>query len=126
MSDALDARSLLRRIDAAQVRLRRALAHDHRDDAFWSAFGQTAPDAQRRRAGLRVLADVLHVERAARRGRLHGTRFPTLDAQAAWLAADGDGARRFLWHARYAQLPERSTLAMLREGALAPPALDSL
>jgi hypothetical protein len=39
------------------------------------------------RVKLRAIADVLHVERATARGRLHGGgRFATLDEQKAWSA----------------------------------------
>src|SRR5262245_57034807 len=82
---SLDARTLLRRVDARIVALRRAIRHDHRDDAFFAAFGVPAPEAQCQRATLRMVADLLHVERATSRGRLHGKRFKDLDEQRAWL-----------------------------------------
>jgi hypothetical protein len=114
---SLDARSLLRRIDARIVALRRAIRHDHRDDAFWTAFGVTASAAQSERATLRMVADILHVERATQRGRIHGgKRFATLDDQRVWLA-------RWEHHrcpkaARFAGLPDDATLGKLRIGEL--------
>ncbi|MBA3503714.1 MAG: hypothetical protein H0T65_25350 [Deltaproteobacteria bacterium] len=91
----LDLRAQLRRVDARIVALRRALGHDHRDEPFWTAFGVSASAAQAQRAMLRKVADVLHVERATQRDRVHGgTRFATLDEQRAWLAADARYIRR--------------------------------
>jgi Uma2 family endonuclease len=72
---------LLTGINAMIVRLRRALHHDHGDEARWTAWGTTAPRAQALRARLRAAANLLHVERATARGRRHGTRFTTLDEQ---------------------------------------------
>lgn len=90
--------ALLHRVNALLAGLRRALAHDHGDEVRWAAWGITAPEAQALRVRLRVYADVLHVERATARGRVHGgrvrggePRFPSLGAQRAWLA---ENARR--------------------------------
>jgi hypothetical protein len=67
--------------------LRSWLSHRHDDEPFWWARQLTAPRAQADRERLRVLANLLHVERATDRNRLHGTRFATLDEQRAWLAS---------------------------------------
>ncbi|MCE9576546.1 MAG: hypothetical protein K8W52_25580 [Deltaproteobacteria bacterium] len=113
---ALDARALLARIDPMIARLRRALGHDHRDEAAWVARGMTVRDAQAMRARLRVVANLLHVERAHQRGRLHGTRFATLEAQAAWLTELE--YTRCGPCARAARLSHVATLAALRRGML--------
>ena len=84
---ALDAKTLLHRVDRQLVILRRCLAHDHGDAAYWAQLGSSAPRAQRDRHLLRQIANLLHVERATTHGRMHGTRFATLDAQAAWVAS---------------------------------------
>jgi hypothetical protein len=83
-----DARALLRRINLRIVAVRRAIRHDHRDEPFWAAFGMTAPQAQAERLRLRAVADEHHVERATARGRLHGTRFKSLEEQRASLPDD--------------------------------------
>jgi hypothetical protein len=119
----LDARTLLARIDRRIVELRRALGHAHADEAYWEAFGISAPRAQSQRAYLRVVADLLHVERATRRGRVHGTRFATLDDQRAWLARYEN-----LTCCRTAKdlgLPGDATLARLRAGELFAPEVDA-
>lgn len=113
---SLDARSLLRRINARIAALRRLISHDHRDEAHWSAHGTTAPAAQSERATLRVVANLLHVERATQRGRVHGTRFATLDDQRAWLASYEN--HKCPRAARYAGLPTDATLVKLRLGEL--------
>jgi hypothetical protein len=87
---SLDARAVLRRLDPRIAALRRLLAHDHGDEAFWARHGTTAPAAQRERVNLRFVANLLHVERATHRGRIHGTRFATLDEQRTWLASYED------------------------------------
>ncbi|MEO8700500.1 MAG: hypothetical protein ABI867_10675 [Kofleriaceae bacterium] len=110
----LTARSLLARVDARIVAVRRAIRHDHRDDAYWSGFGITAREAQSQRAVLRRVANLLHVERANARGKLHG--FANLDEQRAWLERMAD--HRCPQAARHAGLPVDATLAMLRAGAL--------
>jgi hypothetical protein len=76
---------LLKRVNAMIVRLRRALAHDHGDEPWWTASGFTAREAQRWRRRLAVVADALHVERATARGRVHATRFASLDEQRRWV-----------------------------------------
>ncbi len=113
---SLDARSLLRRLDHRIVALRRAIRHDHRDETFWNTFGITAPRAQSQRAVLRAVANLLHIERATNRGRLHGSRFVTLEEQRAWLAAWE--SVRCVCAARYAGLPDDATLVRLRIGEL--------
>ena len=70
MSDDDDLASINVRIAA----LRRLLGHDHRDDVFWATVGFSAAQAQQRKHRLRLIAHELHVERAARRGRVHGLR----------------------------------------------------
>lgn len=112
----LDARTLLARINARIVTLRRALSHDHGDEPYWVAFGSAAAWAQAQRATLRLVANLLHVERATQRGRIHGTRFATLDDQRAWLATMTDF--RCARAARFAGLPDDATLAKLRAGEL--------
>jgi hypothetical protein len=116
----LDARSLLRRVNATIVTLRRALSHDHADATFWAERGITAAAAQAKRRLLRQVANLLHVERASARRRIHGTRFATLEDQLAWLATMEDhqcgGA------ALAAELPRDATLAKLRAGMLHGPA----
>ena len=78
---------LLKRVNVYLVGLRRALSHDHRDEARWTPWGITAPEAMALRVKLRAIADVLHVERATARGRVHGgRRFASLDEQRTWLA----------------------------------------
>lgn len=77
--------ALLHRVNALIVRLRRALSHDHGDEGWWLRCGVTAPQAQRMRRKLAEVADALHVERATARGRIHSTRFETIEAQRTWL-----------------------------------------
>jgi hypothetical protein len=109
----LDARTLLARIDRRIVELRRHLAHRHDDEAYWEPLDVDAPSAQQRRAYLRRVAHLLHVERAAARRRIHGG-FASLDDQATWLA------RWEHWTcpraAAFAGLPADATLARLRDG----------
>jgi hypothetical protein len=97
----------LSRVNALLVRLRRALGWNHGDEARWASWGITAPEAQALRAKLRAIANVLHVERATARGRLHGgTRlFATLDAQRAWLAKRTEYAEDFLGEVGLSALP---------------------
>lgn len=97
----LDTKLLLSRVNARLALLRGWLSHDHLDEPWWWARRTTAPNAQRERLALRPLANLLHVERATSRRRLHGTRFSNLDTQAAWLSSCAD------------------TLRALREGKLA-------
>ena len=113
----LDDKTLLARIDQRIALLRAWISHDHRDVPFWWARRTTAARAQSERAVLRLVANLLHVERATRRGRIHGTRFATLDAQRAWLAEWEH--RRCGTAAGYAGVPDDATLVALREGNLA-------
>jgi hypothetical protein len=76
----------------------------------------TASEAQAERAVLREVANLLHVERATSRGRIHGTRFATLDDQRTWLARWEH--HRCARAARFARLPQDATLAKLRAGEL--------
>jgi hypothetical protein len=112
----LDAKTLLKRIDRRIALLRGWISHDHRDEPTWWARQTTAAEAQRERAILRLVADLLHVERATQRGRIHGTRFATLEEQRTWIAAME--TRRCAVAARYAGLPGEATLVLLREGTL--------
>ena len=86
ITPALDAKTLLARINQRIAMLRGWISHDHHDEPYWWARNTTAPTAQQERERLRGFANLLHVERATSRGRLHGTRFNTLDEQRAWLA----------------------------------------
>lgn len=114
-TSALDAKMLLARVDHRLTLLRTWLSHDHGDEPYWWARRLTAPQAQRERHVLRELANLLHVERATRRGRIHGTRFATLDDQRTWLQA----SEQLYWAAASAAgVPSYATLAMLREGKL--------
>lgn len=97
---AIDLKSRLASINARIVVVRTWMSHDHGDEPYWSARRTTAPKAQAERMVLRGLADLIHVERATARGRIHGTRFATIDDQRAWLAQ------------------RERTLAMLRDRAL--------
>jgi hypothetical protein len=112
----LDARSLLRRIEPRIASLRRAISHDHRDEPYWAALGTTAPEAQSERATLRATTNLLYVERATSRGRIHGTRFASLEDQRAWLVTMEHF--RCARAARFARLPDDATLAKLRAGEL--------
>ena len=81
----LDTKTVLARINQRIALLRNWMSHDHHDEPYWWARRTTAPRAQAERESMRRLANLLHVERAAARNRLHGTWFATLDEQAAWL-----------------------------------------
>jgi hypothetical protein len=81
----LDDKTLLARINQRIALLRVWLSHDHNDEPFWWARRTTAPRSQQERHHLRPIANLLHVERAASHGRLHGKQFETLEAQRAWL-----------------------------------------
>ena len=112
----LDAKTLLGRVNARIALLRAWLSHHHGDEPYWWARRTTAARVQRERAFLREIANILHVERAHIRGRIHGTRFETLDAQRDWL-----DSQLYRWcgeAAGYAGLPEQATLHALREGKL--------
>ena len=86
----LDVKLVLARVNARLGLLRGWLSHDHLDEPTWWARRTTAPQVQRERLHLRSYANLLHVERATPRGRLHGTRFKDLAEQAKWLAANAD------------------------------------
>ena len=111
-----DVDRLLSRVNPRITELRRALAHDHRDDVWWSARAITARRAQRDRQLLRQVAHLLHVERANRRGRIHCARFATLEAQGEWLAEWSE--RRCANAAELLGFDWDATLAMLRAGKL--------
>ena len=112
----LDIATLLRRVNARLALLRTWLSHDHGDAIFWWARHTTAPQAQSERCHLRGVANLLHVERATRRGRIHSTQFPTLDKQKEWLTHWEE--RWCSSAARYAGLPDDATLVLLRQGKL--------
>lgn len=112
---ALDAKTLLDRVNQRLSLLRDWISHDHRDEPWWWARRSTAPQAQSERVALRQLANLLHIERATSRGRIHGTRFATLDEQHAWLA---ERASCCLAATESARLPSHATLALLRAGKL--------
>jgi hypothetical protein len=113
---ALDIKTLLARIDQRITLLRSWLSHDHSDETYWWARRTTAPRAQRERDVLRQVANLLHVERATARGRVHGTRFATIDEQRTWLEQHAE--RMCPTAAEFAQLPSYATLTLLREGKL--------
>ena len=113
---ALDIKTLLARIDERITLLRTWLSHDHADEPYWWARRTTAPRAQSERDILRRVANLLHVERAMQRGRLHGTWFATLEKQRAWLHEHEN--RVCTNAAELARLPSYATLALLREGKL--------
>jgi hypothetical protein len=83
---ALDTKTLLARINERIAMLRSWISHDHRDEPFWWARDTTPPRAQSDRQRWRFYAHLIHVERANARGRLHSTRFASLEEQASWLA----------------------------------------
>lgn len=105
---------LLARIDHRIVLLRRWLRHDHRDEPYWWARGLTAKQAQSERAYLRMVANLLRVDRANTRDRCHN--FASLDEQRAWLAVFEH--RRCPPTAALLRLPPHATLALLRSGEL--------
>jgi hypothetical protein len=102
----LDIKTLLARINQRLVMMRIWLSHDHGDEPYWWARNTTAPRLQQERQTWRAYANLIHVERATSRGRLHGTRFKNLDEQRAWLA-----------HQESASLPCAVTLVSLRSTA---------
>jgi hypothetical protein len=112
----LDAKALLARVNAELVRLRRALSHDHGDEAFWASLELDVNLARKARGWLRIVAHLLHVERASSRGRIHGRVFASLDEQTAWLTKME--RRTCIQCAQAAGLPVDATLAKLRAGLL--------
>lgn len=112
----LDIKTLLTRINTRIALLRTWMSHDHGDEPYWWARRTRAGLVQYERGVLRAIANLLHVERATQRGRIHGTRFATLDEQRTWLAAEENrawaGAQTFLGAPSYA------SLVSLREGKL--------
>ena len=112
----LDIKTLLARINQRITLLRTWLSHDHGDEPYWWARRTTAPRAQHERDVLRQVANLLHVERATSRGRVHGTRFATIDAQRTWLAQHADHTCSTA--AGFAQVPYYATLTLLRDGKL--------
>jgi hypothetical protein len=109
---ALDARSLLAWTNARIVVVKQLRTHRHDDEAWWADRQTTAREVQRERETLRQVANLLHVERATTRGRLHG--FATLDEQRKWLAR---WEKHTCWRAAdYLHVARDSTLIALREG----------
>jgi hypothetical protein len=115
-SPSLGIGTVLARINARLAMLRTWLSHDHHDEPYWWARRTTASRAQSERQVLRRVANLMHVERATTRGRIHGTRFATLDEQRAWLREIED--RKCPTAADLAGLPRDATLALLRAGKL--------
>jgi len=113
---ALDTRTLLARVNQRIALLRSWLSHDHGDEPYWWARKTTAPRAQYERVVLRHIANLLHIERASRRGRLHGTRFADLDEQRGWL--EHNAAWQWSAAADFIQVPSYASLALLRDGKL--------
>jgi hypothetical protein len=113
---SLDIKTLLTRINTRIALLRTWMSHDHGDEPYWWARRTRANLVQYERGVLRAIANLLHVERATQRGRIHGTRFATLDDQRAWIAAEENSywpsAEKFLGTPSYA------SLVSLREGKL--------
>ncbi len=112
----LDIKTLLTRINTRIALLRSWMSHDHGDEPYWWARRTRVGLVQHERGVLRSVADLLHVERATRRGRIHGTRFATLEDQRAWLA--GEEARGWGAAAGYLGTPSSASLVSLREGKL--------
>ncbi len=112
--ERLSPKALLARVNDELVALRRALGHDHGDDAFWAAQRTLASRAQSMRHHLRWLANLLHVERANVHGHVHGNQFASLADQRAWLARAETTS--FGAAGRWLNLPETVTLATLRAG----------
>lgn len=113
---ALDIKTLLARVNQRIALLRTWLSHRHDDEPYWWARRTTAPRAQSERDVLRRVANLLHVERAASRRRIHGTRFASLDEQHAWLEQHEN--RACSTAAEYARVPSHATVVLLREGKL--------
>lgn len=112
----LDLKTLLDRINTRIALLRSWMSHDHGDEPYWWARRTRVGLVQHEREVLRVIANLLHVERATRRGRIHGTRFATLDEQRAWLAAEA--SRGWGGASTYLGTPSYASLVSLREGKL--------
>ena len=108
----VDARTLLAWL-AARIRvLKQQRRHRHDDSAWWDERGTSAREVQRERDTLRQVANLLHVDRATRRGHRHG--FATLDEQREWLARL---EKLTCWRAAdYLRVGRESTLIALREG----------
>jgi hypothetical protein len=111
------ARSMLAHVNATIVTIKRMLHHRHDDAAWWRETPwRSVPDAQRARRYGRIVANLLHVERATQRGRIHGRRFATLEEQRAWLAK---WETRSCWTVqKWFALPHGSNLVRLRAGEL--------
>ena len=107
--------ALLARIEPRLALLRGWLAHDHADTVYWWARRITASEAQCERAILRRLADLLYLERATLRGRVHA-RFADADAQRAFVAKWEH--HRCATAARFAGVAADATIARLRAGEL--------
>ncbi len=112
ISIVLDVRSALAWTNARITVVKRQIRHRHDDTEWWATQGTEARWAQRERETLRQVANLLHVERATSRGRLHG--FATLEEQRAWLAK----MEKLTCYraAAYLHVPKDSTLVALRAG----------
>jgi len=112
----LDIKTLLTRINTRIALLRTWMSHDHGDEPYWWARRTRANLVQYERRVLRAIANLLHVERASQRGRIHGTRFATLDDQRAWIAVEEGRA----WPSaeKFLGTPSYASLVSLREGKL--------
>lgn len=115
MSELLTVKSLLARINLRLADLRRALGHRHDDEPWWQERGHTAAAAQYERHVLRQVANLLHTERANRRGRIHGA-FATLEDQRTWLQTMEN--RTCTHAARFSHVAPETTLASLRAGVV--------
>jgi hypothetical protein len=118
MADVLDVRKCLAFVNARIVELRRALSHRHDDAVWWAERGRAAPAAQRELRKLAPIAHLLHTERAASRGHLHG-QFATLEEQRQALDAAAEWRCDFGWpwgQSILAGVPYDITLAKLRAG----------
>ena len=116
IATSLDLQTLLTRINTRISLLRSWMSHDHGDEPYWWARRTRAALVQQERTALRVIANLLHVERATGRGRIHSTRFATLDDQRAWLATEEN--RSWASAHTYLGTPSYATLVGLREGKL--------
>lgn len=116
VSPSLDIKTLLARVNHRLALLRTWLSHAHTDEPYWWARRITVSGAQSERRHLRFIATLLHVERATKRGRIHGTYFETIDKQRAWLHSCE--AEWYPAAAQYAGLPANATLVQLRQGKL--------
>ena len=117
-SVVLDARSLLAWTNARITVVKRHMRHRHDDTAWWAERDTDASSAQRERETLRQVANLIHVERANTRGRIHGN-FESLEKQRAWLVRKEK--QTCARAAAYLRVPRDSTLIALRAGQVERP-----